>query len=157
MGLGVTLTTAIMATSSCTIDVQSTFLLDPCLALRQNSTEVEILLTTQYSGVVSLPKNLTLLINFFCICGMGVTRLPANSWTRPWYLTHCTSSLKSHSWSQHLFQGLNYTFFYEGTLAAFDSGVKLIVMHRCIVRLKYSTGTTETGNSWFIAYTAAVG
>ena len=33
-----------------------------------------------------------------------------------------------------------------GTLAAFDNGVTPIVMHRCIVSLKYGT---ETGKFWF--------
>ena len=46
-------------------------------------------------------------------------------------------------------QGLNYNFLYKGTLTAFDNSIKLIVMHRCIVRLKY--GTTETGKFWFIS------
>ena len=43
-------------------------------------------------------------------------------------------------------QGLNLYFLCKGTLAAFDNGVKLIVMHRCIVSLKYGT---ETGKFWF--------
>ena len=36
-------------------------------------------------------------------------------------------------------QGLNRNFLYKGTLAAFDNGVKPIVMHRCRVSLKYGT------------------
>ena len=33
----------------------------------------------------------------------------------------------------------NRDFLYEGALATFDNGVKLIVMHRCIVSLDYGT------------------
>ena len=33
-------------------------------------------------------------------------------------------------------QGLNRNFLYKETLAAFENGVKLIVIHRCIVSLK---------------------
>ena len=36
-------------------------------------------------------------------------------------------------------QGLNCNFLYKGTLAAIDSGVKSIVMDRCVVSLKYGT------------------
>ena len=38
-------------------------------------------------------------------------------------------------------QRLNCNFLCKGTLAAFDNGVKLIVMRRCIVSLKYGTET----------------
>ena len=42
---------------------------------------------------------------------------------------------------EHPLQGLNCNFLYKGTLAAFDNGVKPIVMHRCRVSLKYGTET----------------
>ena len=46
----------------------------------------------------------------------------------------------------HVVRGSKCNFLYKGTLAAFDNGVKMIVMHRCIVSLKYGT---ETGKFWF--------
>ena len=38
-------------------------------------------------------------------------------------------------------QGLICNSLYKGTLAAFDNGVKPIVIHRCIVSLNYDTET----------------
>ena len=39
----------------------------------------------------------------------------------------------------HVVRGSKCNFLYKGTLAAFDNGVKMIVMHRYIVSIHYST------------------
>ena len=44
-------------------------------------------------------------------------------------------------------QSLNSNFLYRETLAAFDNGVKLIAMCRCIVRLDYGTRTCQVSHS----------
>ena len=44
-------------------------------------------------------------------------------------------------------QGLNLYFLCKGTLVAFDNGVKLIIMYRWIVSLKYGMAPLKQGNS----------
>ena len=60
-----------------------------------------------------------------------------------WYQLHTRNPdwTVVENMSEH--QGLNCNFLYMGTLEAFDNGVKLIVMHRCIVNLKYGTETRK--------------
>ena len=65
------------------------------------------------------------------LCAFIIPFLINSLTLKDWHSTECEQGVKAT------------VIFYKGILAAFDNGVKLIVMHSCIVRLKYGTAETE--------------